>query len=158
MEQGISRTSITLSGPIRVSMCVAGVFMFLMFVERWSFAEAIEPMPQAHDGMPPDHARPGVTHHHLDLFLPMPLIAMHGTIRAGWFFRSEPAAIQPRHRVVRQRPALATQISITRVLAGAITMYHGRHCPPFTRQPTVFENVNGNKVLHDRCSKSPISL
>ena len=40
------------------------------------FAEAVQPMAQAQNRMPPQHARAGITHHHLDLLAPGALIAM----------------------------------------------------------------------------------
>jgi len=66
----------------------------ISMIHRWRFAEAIEPMPQAQNGMPPEHARSGVTHDDFDLLAPVTLIAMHRAIRAGRLFGAEPATVQ----------------------------------------------------------------
>jgi len=64
-------------------------------------AESVQPVTQAHDGMFPHHARPGVAHHRLDLFAARALVAVDGALGAGWLLRAEAAAFQPRGGIIQ---------------------------------------------------------
>ena len=66
------------------------------------FSKSVQPVAQAHDRVFPNHARPGITHHHLDLFAADFLIAMNGALGTRRLFFTEPAAFQSHVGIIQQ--------------------------------------------------------
>ncbi len=105
-----------------------------------SFSKAIQPVAQAHDWMFPQHARPGVTHHRLDLLAAVALVAMDRTVRACRLFRAEPAAFQPRRGIIQEPLTFRAWLRRHSVMIPAMDFYHRFHCLPFPVQPSVRES------------------
>ena len=105
------------------------------------FSKTIQPVAQAHDWMFQYHARPGITHHRLDLLAAVTLIAVDGAVRAGGFFRAEAATFQP-HICIIQKPLTfpAQRRSRTTMMAPTMNFYHRLHCLPFPVQPCARES------------------
>jgi len=97
-------------------------------------------MAQAHDGMFPQHARSGVTHHHLDLLASCALITMDRALGAGRFFRTKPAAFQSHPGVIQKLPAFRAQPGCRPMTIPAVDFDHRLHCLPFTVQPLAGES------------------
>jgi hypothetical protein len=97
------------------------------------FAKAVEPMAQAQDRMPPQHARAGITHHRSDLLAPGTLIAVNRTLGAKGFSGPKPAALQPGGGIIQQpltlrakrRPGSMMDVAVT---ANAMRTEQGRGC------------------------------
>ena len=119
----------------------------------------IQPVAQAHDGMFPQHARTGVTHHDAGLFAAVALVTMHRAIGARRLFLAEPATLQPHFGVIQKLPAFGAQAGAAGgppalpMMVAAINPRHRRHCFPFARQPPASQIVStfrGDRDC-DRC-------
>jgi hypothetical protein len=92
-------------------------------------------MPQAQDGMPPQHLRAGINHDGAHLFAAFALVAMHRTLRAHRFLRAEMAALQPHLGVIQKLPARRAQTGRRLMPVATENLQHRRHRPPFTGEP-----------------------
>ena len=101
---------------------------------RRCLAEAVQPVPQAHQRMLPQHARPGVTHDDAHLLAAFALVAMHWTLGARWLFQAKPTAFQPHIGIVQKLLTSCTQTASRVMLVTAINPNHGRHGLPFACQ------------------------
>src|SRR5882724_9888008 len=91
--------------------------------------------------MLPEHTRSGEPHHALNLFAPIPLIAMYRAFCAGWLIGTEPAAFQPQADVTHQPLTLLTQK--VAVSPTTIDVDHSGNCFPLARQSAVRELNRG---------------
>lgn len=90
-------------------------------------SKAIPKMKQAQNGMPPEHAGPGITHDFFHLFPPMALIAVDRTFGAGWFIGFKAAALQASRCIVEKVLALFTECRNALMVGATITMNHDPH-------------------------------
>ena len=87
----------------------------------------------------------------------MPLITMHRTVGAGWFFFSETTALQPSAGVVRELLAFLAQSVFAAVLAATVNRDHRRHCFPFPRQSRCGQARGGFQLFIEPFVKSGVS-
>ena len=88
----------------------------------------------------PEHARSGVTHHHLDLLASCALITMDRALGACRLFCAEPAAFQSHLGVIQKLPAFRAQPGCRPMTIPAVDFDHRLHCLPFTVQPLAGES------------------
>jgi hypothetical protein len=74
---------------------------------------AIQPVPEAHPGMLPQHARTGIAHDSPDLFPAIALIAMHRALGTSRFLRTEPATVQTKVGIIKKALTLHTKLLLT---------------------------------------------
>jgi hypothetical protein len=91
--------------------------------------------------MLPKHPWAGESHHVLDLFASVPLIAMDWAFRAGWLIRTKPAMIQPQADVPHQALTLSTQR--VAVLLATVDVDHGGNRFPLAREAALRESIRG---------------
>ncbi len=88
----------------------------------------------------PEHARPGVTHHDLDLFTSRALITMDRALGTCRFFFAEPTAFQSHLGVIKKLLALRAQPGCRLMMIPAVDFDHHLHRFPFAVQPLVGES------------------
>jgi hypothetical protein len=91
-------------------------------------------MAEAQNRVLPNHPRPGIAHHGPDLIPPIPLIAVNRALGADRLLRPEPAALEPKRRIVHQLLALGAEASAPMMMTGTIAANHGGHGAVFPGQ------------------------
>src|ERR1035441_1040001 len=105
--------------------------------EGGRLAGAIEPVAQAQNRVPPQHARPRVTHHGFDLFAPRRLIAMDRALHADGLLRPEPAPLQSEGSIIQKPLTLPARGLPGVVMALAVTANHRGNRLEFASQALV---------------------
>jgi hypothetical protein len=108
-------------------------------------------MTQAQQRVPPEHARPGITHHDPDLLTVGALIAMDGAIGARRFGRAKTAPLQPRQGVIQERPAVRAQPRLVMPVM-AVEMNHR-----LQRSALVIEALAGDSWRRGGSGRPPVS-
>jgi hypothetical protein len=114
-----------------------GVFALtpLLSSNHWRPPGTIKPMAQTQNRVPPQHARPGITHHRFDLFAPGALITMDRAFHADGLLHPKPAALQPDGSIIQKPLAFRAKGGLGIVMALAVTTDHRCNRLPLPGKP-----------------------